>query len=249
MSESWMTFVTRIEETPVIMFVDGQFADTAPVETMPKLLRMQINLREPDANGFPSEAEQTLLDQLEARIMEIVSANLNGVYVGRMTFNGMRTFCSYASTDENYEALTTHVMESFSDYAWGVDTADDPAWSMYREQLLPTKYDKQSMKNAQVVNALFEAGDQIDQPRDVRHWAYFPTDEARQAYIQRVTDGGMTVESQSEHDDKALPFGVATAMNHAVAGMYIDDLTCGLLDIAEDLGGEYDGWESPVVKA
>ncbi len=247
MSDQWMTYVTRIEETPVIVFLDAQFADAAPIADKPALLRLLVGLRDADDNGFPSAPEQAVLDQLEERLMSVVADNLGGVYVGRLTYQGIRQFFAYAATGDTFHDLATLVMEPFSDYKWKAEAEQDADWQLYREQLLPTKYDEQSIKNQQVVMALVEAGDRIEQPRDVRHWAYFPTDEARQQYIERVTAGGMTLVDQNNEGNAPNTFGVCTSMNHAVGGMFIDDLTGGLLDIAEEAGGEYDGWESPVV--
>ncbi len=47
---------------------------------------------------------------------------------------------------------------------------------------------------------------------------------------------------------RALPYGVTLERTDRVDRDSIDELTLDLLDLAQELGGEYDGWETTVEK-
>ena len=143
-------------------------------------------------------------------------------------------------------------MQEQPSYRFNCKAAEDPKWDGYRQVLLPTKYDWQTIKNQQVVRALMDAGDNLEAQRPGQHFAYFPAEEARDNYVKRVTEGGFEISSLPMADPvekSERPFGVVATLTHPiVGGTLLDDLTCGLLDAAEEVGGEYDGWETPVVK-
>lgn len=239
--------MTTVSELPAVMFVDGQYAEVAPVATQSSLLQLRVKILNADENGFPGEVEQVQLDELEEQLIALIDANYSGVYVGRVTLGGSRIFYAYAATGLGFETHITAAMKEFEDYEWSVDVEEDAEWSCYVESLLPDKYDVQTMKNQQVIQELMEHGDQLETPREVLHWAYFPDTDSRQAFIDRVKEGGMEVDGLTEPDEEADAYGVTVKLDHALDGEFLDDLTCGLLDIAEEHGGEYDGWESPVV--
>ncbi len=103
-------------------------------------------------------------------------------------------------------------------------------------------------KNERVAEALIEHGDLVAEARPVQHWAYFPTEEGRAQFIafieRRFTGIEMHMNPMSRGKEHAVTFrqtGVPDSES-------ITQITGMLSLAAESCGGEYDGWETQVVR-
>ena len=79
--------------------------------------------------------------------------------------------------------------------------------------------------NRKIADILHDHGDDLSRVREIDHWAYFPSDEARAAFIANCKALGMTI----------------------ARNMAPDDLTTRLIAFAQEVGGEYDGWETQIL--
>jgi regulator of RNase E activity RraB len=81
----------------------------------------------------------------------------------------------------------------------------------------------------------------------VEHWLYLP-DAARRAQVAaRVQQEGFTVVDQHDPEAEDEAYGLRIAREDAVEPEHIHAVTAWLLQVADEQGGEYDGWECPVV--
>mgnify|MGYP000902568044 FL=1 len=108
--------------------------------------------------------------------------------------------------------------------------------------------DLERSKNAQVASALREAGDALTAARPIQHWAYFATDESRAQFIaliaQQFSDFDPHMNPMSTGKTYAVTFwqtGVPDANSMA-------KITTMLELAAESCNGDYDGWETQVVR-
>lgn len=103
-------------------------------------------------------------------------------------------------------------------------------------------------RNAAIEGLLRREGDSLDQPRRVQHWAYFPTDSGRAQFIAML---GARFEDINTQESP-----VASAGMHGVTFWHVglpDEasmtaITDPLRRLATDCGGDYDGWETQVVR-
>jgi regulator of RNase E activity RraB len=110
--------------------------------------------------------------------------------------------------------------------------------------------DDQRRMNRRTLAALRDAGDGLEAPRDVHHWIYFDRAEDRTAFEASAKKRGFSVVAERKHDDGAAgSLGLEIAREDRVDEGSIDALTIELRHFAGDVGGEYDGWESPVIKS
>jgi len=127
-----------------------------------------------------------------------------------------------------------------------VGARPDPEWALYRDYLYPSRRMLRVMKNRGVYAALGKEGDVLTVPREVEHWAYFPTPHARAGFIQNCQKNGFQVRSILEPHPKWDEFGVTVFRQDVPSPDGLDDVILLLFDFAEAAGGRYDGWETQV---
>ena len=108
--------------------------------------------------------------------------------------------------------------------------------------------DIERSKNQRVADALIESGDGLADDRPIQHWAYFPTEESRAHFIALIAQRFSGIDAHrnpmSEGKEHAVTFwhtGVPDSDS-------MTEITSMLSLAAESCGGEYDGWETAVVR-
>jgi regulator of RNase E activity RraB len=108
----------------------------------------------------------------------------------------------------------------------------------------------QRIQNRAVVLSLQKNGDTLSAPRSVDHWLYFSSDSEVEAAVERVVQLGFIVGERSSTADskpgRRLLLRIRREDRVDLAA--INEVTTLLFCIANECGGEYDGWESPVVR-
>ncbi len=199
--------------------------------------------------AFHSQEADTL-SQIEDWLSDAVGGALGGFLAGRITTDGRREFYFYAPSFVGFNDLVARSMERFPDYRWDADTQHDPEWSQYLGLLYPTPRDWQRIKNRHVIERLKEYGDPLKRKRPVFHWAYFSTEVSRGQFVAGVKDRGFSVTNEHTVDDPncSHPLGVSFERDDDVDWNSINQVTLELYELAETLGGDYDGWETSVEK-
>jgi hypothetical protein len=110
------------------------------------------------------------------------------------------------------------------------------------------KRNNQHAANLQISDLLARHGDTQTQVRAIDHWAYFPTAESRSLFVAKCLTLGLRI--RSLHDDGRTGAEFCARLFHIDIPncQVMDDLTLSLHDLAANSGGEYDGWETQVVK-
>jgi hypothetical protein len=101
-------------------------------------------------------------------------------------------------------------------------------------------------KNETVRATLRKEGDNCKTPRLIEHYAYFPTHEARDSYREFISSRGYKIERE---DVRANDVGrLVVIFSKVQAPIAIDRETALLEDRASQLEGDYDGWETEVIR-
>lgn len=250
MSDHWDFYGVRSEDGGrASIFVDLGLAEHAPVDGWPRLGWVFVTLRDPTPEGLCGEAEAERLGALEDALAGALDERADALFVGRLTGNGRRDFFFHTPADAPFETAAADVLERFAPYAFACGSRDDPDWSHYRRFLYPAADERLAMANRHLMEGLVERGDDLSQPRPVRHGAHFPSGPQRDAFVKRAEAAGYEVHEVLDPfaDENALPFGVILVRTHPVHAQAIDALTSELLRLALAEKGEYDGWDSPVM--
>lgn len=250
MSENWDFYFGEHEGEPAGVFLNLGLFDHAPDVERRVSLRIATKLLDAHPNGL-AEKNPDAIDRLEEDLAETLAARMNAAYVGRITQGGVRAFFFYASGSQGLLQAAREVERRHPEYKLEAGSVQDPKWDQYLQVMYPTPQVMRSMNNMKVLRALHEDGDDLSKPREVDHFAYFGSHEARTGFRREAAKLGFAVRHEMNDADEtseALPFGLNVFREHLVDPENIDAITAELTALAERFEGVYDGWESPVVK-
>lgn len=241
--DRWDFYPCDIDDVPASILLNFKFVDDAPPVIATTLYRMRIQMLEPGDHGMGTAAEHdamsALEEQLEARVGE---AQL--WYVARIRSGGIWELVFYGPPERN--AALQGMRETIRDRRTYLDVRPDPDWGYYREFLLPDDERSQWMADRQLVDLLSDRGDALTTARPVEHLLYFETTKLRDRFAVAAVRHGFTV-SETHEADGERPFAVLVTREDAVELGHIHDVVMQLVELAAPHGGEYDGWETPLV--
>ena len=156
----------------------------------------------------------------------------------------------YASSEGEFDGLASKAIEPFG-YEFETLAQDDAGWTFYFDVLYPTAPDWQRIMNRHVLENLTREGDDLSKPRRIFHWLYFSneTDRGHCAETARQRGFGIRLTAEIDKPNKSFPLALQLYRIDSVAPSAIDALTLELFSLAQANSGEYDGWETQVVKA
>lgn len=238
----------KCERRAGVDLVDLGVRDQVPDRDRPWLLWVWVYMLAPRPDGLSSTEEAEVLFALEDHMIAKIGRALDAKLVGRITTQGRREFYVYADRPLAGELPLSDALKNFPEYRFDWGTKKDTEWQQYLTVLYPSEEELQKIKNRRVLEVLEERGNDSEQPREIRHWFYFKTVEDRDALIRDVRSLGFSIVSSSENTDYANPFGVHVARADRSDQESIDSVTIELFKLAKCHQGEYDGWETQVVK-
>jgi hypothetical protein len=97
-----------------------------------------------------------------------------------------------------------------------------------------------------ILSALRQHGDTLSKPREITHWAYFESDEARLRFVERCTNAGFEVRGVNDGAPGSKKFSVRFAHTDIPNEGAVELFGALLTKMALECGGEYDGWETQV---
>ena len=98
-----------------------------------------------------------------------------------------------------------------------------------------------------VLEVLEEHGDALTEVRDIEHWAYFPTPEARAAFVEDALKAGFKLRTTIEPHEYSDEFGAIVFHADTPNEELMEKLFAFLSQLAKKSGGTYDGWETQVL--
>lgn len=244
--ERWEVYPSRVQDKFAMFAVNLGVAEEAPFSNLRWLNVVRIPFRA-TASGMPSDEANATLYAIED-LLHAQAASRGGMQVGRLTVGGRREFFLYTATNDA-ELVTAEIEKKFPDVEVEAFSREDSEWEVYFDFLFPTPVDFRRIDNQRVVRALAEHGDDPTLARDVDHFAYFPSAEARRTFRDEILAGGFTVDYEEEGDSGELRFGIAFRSHGPVDLSSVDQVTIPLFVRADELGGSYDGWGCAVTKA
>jgi len=250
MSDAWDFYFANVNDVVASLFVDLGIRDSVPDPARPWLLWAWVYFRQPRDDGLSSTEEAPTLNEIEDVLTNEVKDAAAAELVGRITTAGRREFYFYGPHQDHFEHAVARALERFAPYGFDAGTNEDPDWSQYLNVLYPSPEELQRIKNRRVVEELEKHGDSLNKPRLVSHWAYFPSPQDRNRFIARAVGAGFQVTDQSDHSDEetAYPYGVTLNRVDRVDWASINEATLVLFRLAQELNGDYDGWETSVEK-
>lgn len=242
--EEWEFYYCRVDDAPASIFLNLAYRDERP-EDSDALYSAGLQMLAPGEHGMGEEPDVGDLWKLEDAIVEAATA-AGFTYVGRLRNNGDWQLTFYAAPDKE-EELEQLVVDQLSESERGyrIGSQEDDAWKYYEEFLFPDAERWQWIMNRRVVQQLSEAGDTADVPRDVDHFIHFGDAAKRDAFLAAAQKIGFRGEG-GEEENSELPYSAHLVREDPVELDHIHDVVMELVELADEHGGEYDGWGAPV---
>ncbi len=248
--EDWAVYLREAETEPAVITVDLGWAKPAPVATHPRLMTVVVEAKEELPTGFPTEAEVEIVNELQDKLILALERKGEGVFVGSRTSIGRKALYFYLNSERPTEQKAWQLMKAFRARPHDMDIRTDSAWLAYFEILLPNEREMAEIHNERVLQQLQRSGDRLTQPRGIEHWFYFPTTDRRDRFLEALqTDGFELIGMDTLKDESpAKPYSLHLIRQDSIQVPYIHELTWQLTQAAREYEGEYDGWETVLVR-
>jgi len=247
--ENWDVYLAQYEKGPGSVTLNMELINSAPILELPFILVTGVKAKQCDSNGFPNQTELSTLYKISDSIITVVNRITKAEVTGSFTYQCERLDYIYVKDTISLRSkLATSYKKLFPDYTPYIKLRVDKEWAAYKEFLYPNEETREYMANQKVISQLVAGGDALNKPRQVDHWIYFQTKQDRDRFIKYAKENTFKVESENYLKGEKLPFQLRISRTDNVDLASITKVTLQLKKEATNLQGDYDGWETFIVK-
>lgn len=247
--EAWDVYLAQYDKGPGSTLLNMNLKQVAPVKTHPYLLKTGVRFKNCNGDGLPEQGEFAWLNLISEAAALVVKRFSESVLAGTFTYQCERNDYYYVSDTAGIrDALMRMYSSRFAKYTPLVSITKDEKWETYLTFLYPNEETQEYMSNSKVVMELEKAGDKLEKERQVDHWIYFPTERDRKCFISYCTAQKFKIEAQETSKESKLPFKLQISRIDKADLSSISVLTLELRRQAAKCKGDYDGWETFVIK-
>jgi Family of unknown function (DUF695)/Regulator of ribonuclease activity B len=247
--EEWDVYMAKYDKGPGSTMLNMALKRIAPIKNLPFIVVTGVKFKDCNADGFPTEKEFVTLYKVSDSVKAIMDGATKNNLAGTFTYQCERL-------DYYYVADTTRIREKlrklydvhFKSYTPYTNIKTDKEWQFYLEFIYPNEETRETMANQKVVIKLQEAGDKLDKPRQVDHWIYFPTEKDRNCFVPYLVQHNFKIETGEKRADSKERIKLHILRTDKVDLPSINKLTLELRKEAKKCNGDYDGWETFVIK-
>lgn len=243
-------YMASIDGSPASLVLDMGAVPHAPVRSHPLRLQVRVKLLHPRDDGLQDASELQKMGEIEDTISGYISAELDGIYVGRSTCEGRTTYVFYlpAKQAERAEKLES-IIGDLGPYEWAWLTESDPAWDYFTSFLYPDSVSLEAMANRQLLENLEKRGDRLEVSRDVDHLAYFSTCEHATVAAEKLRERGFRTDDVKRSEDGEHRWVLDFHRVDSLANERPDEFCAEIQNIIRQYEGFYDGWGTVVVSS
>ncbi|MEO1279082.1 MAG: DUF695 domain-containing protein [Planctomycetota bacterium] len=244
--DDWAVYWANVEGSHATIVVDLSWQARAPDPSRPMLVEVSVPFRRATQDGLPDALELSQLEPINDLLTAVMERELDAVSVGAMSCNGRRRWYFYTSTAE-CDAVV-HRAFSASEYEpkWGAKS--DAEWSGYKDTLYPKPEELRWIWDIRVLSELQQHGDDATRERSVDHFAHFEKRSEAERFANWCASEGFTMPSGETLTVDDGRFGVEFTHIGPATIESIHPRTSAADLAARQMGGEYDGWGTTVMK-
>lgn len=228
------------------VIVNLTIGDSAPFAHLPSLLRISIAVPKAKSPSMGMPGENGTYASVELELITAMARDVGAIFAARELAHGQMKFYFYAAHNAAPDPVIKTVLQSYPAFRYRLSRISDPEWTIYFDELYPTRIEFQLMRSHERRSSGTEAGNTPEIPRPICHWIYFANPDDRDKFIDGIRPHGFKFHLLEQRDQDALerPYCVELARNDRADHPYLDDLVHWLNRQAEQCGGEYDGFEA-----
>lgn len=247
--ENWNFYMCQIDGQPASYFLNLGLAGIAPITERSTLVWIEIQMNHSREDGLSSGEEFDHLAEIEDQIIPALTNQYPILYIGRLTHNHLRTFYFYGHDGIDVNHTIHQIMQMYPDYNYQLGKKSDLNWSTYFNYMYPDNAIMQTISNRAVIENLQSHGDSLEVARPVDHWIYFQNEDDSTNFLNAVKSLGFEIVNKINLAEKEHhPFQLQISRIDHVDLQSIDTCTLQLWKLAQQCCGEYDGWETQIIK-
>jgi len=247
--ENWDVYVAQYQKGPGSTLINMSLRQAAPMKQFPFLLTTGVKFIDCTNEGFPVKDGFEILHKISDTIKNIIDQKLKNIAAGTFTYQCERLDYYYLIDTTGIRKLLSAAYErNFPEYEYSISIRNDKEWNGYLTFLYPNEITYEYMVNQKVIINLTKEGDDLSKARKIDHWLFFKTEDDRGKFIAYAEKQKFKIESENVAKESKLKYPVQISRIDNVDVKTISAITIGLRKKAKELNGEYDGWETVVVK-
>lgn len=184
----------------------------------------------------------TVEDEIDSQLTD------HDFVVGAITYADSKSFYYYTEQENLLFNRLRKILSQYRKLKCEILIADDPEWEFYLNSLYPDVYEKQWKMDSEVVEQLRANKDILKIPREIKHWIYFPDNASREDFKRNLDSNLYRIVEEDTLQESEFPFQLVISQISNVEFETINHITTELLKKVIEAGGNYDGWESPVIE-
>lgn len=237
-------FFRESDMGPASVIVNLTVGKLAPVSHLPTLLRVVVAW--PTSPTVEDTGLRDFQDALEMELIGAISRETGAVFVARELTSGQMKFYFYVPLGTSADPIVVQVLKKFPGFRHRLSCISDPDWTIYFDDLYPTRVEFQLMENHELQLSAGEVVGKLEVSRPVCHWIYFEDPTNREEFLSRIESRGFRFKllEHGEQFRSTQPYGVELFRNDRADHPFLDELVLSLCRQADDCGGEYDGFEA-----
>lgn len=247
--EDWGVYLCRwFDEQLASVRLNLALLEFEPKVKYTKKIQFSVMLKNPDENGLPTKEEEETLYKIED-LLESIIKEKEGILAGFLRWDKRLSVFAYVEDEKGYEeAFAVALKEQFPDYEYQFWVDEDEEWETYFT-LYPDKYNYQGILNDRLIYQIQKDGDTMV-PRVLDHCLYFKTKEKRKEFLDEVVKEGFKeiFEGADDNIDLSAEYPYQLVVGREDDFRDTNRVTWYLMETAEELDGEYDGWGCVTVK-
>lgn len=247
--EEWEFYFSNVDDKLGSLFVDIGLHKVAPMADKPNVVWVSIKMNNPREDGLSSQEESELLCDIEDALVGKIISKHNSIYVGRLTSAGDRDLYFYFGETTLYDKTISEVMVAYPKYQFDFGSKEDKEWGGYFDFLYPLPQQFQSIQNRRVIDQLEKGGDKLTKEREVFHWIYFKSNSDRVKFLEKIKNDNFSIVCK-DSDESWGEFSHRLQIKRIdkVDQNSVDEFVIHLWKLANEIGGDYDGWETSIEK-
>lgn len=180
--QEWNAYRSWIDDDPAVFRLNLALDEVAPIEGFSYCVRITIELKNPDENGF-STNERPQIYAIEDQILRPLQSDKD-ILVAVLTVQGEVTWYFYSQAPEALQERLSATWDTSMGYTYQVECSEDKQWNFFLKGLYPNIYEKQTIYNREILSACQENEDQVEVPRPIEHWLYFIIGKTKCTFFQ-----------------------------------------------------------------
>lgn len=240
MSDHWNVYLSK---NKTMVRVDLGIIQDVPISGANALVQVNMKSRGFFSKKLDFELIGTAEDEIDSQLTS------HDFLVGAITYADSKSFYIYTMHEKILVNMLKKILSKYRKLECEISIGEDPKWGFYLDSLYPDAFEKQWMIDRKVVEHLKANNDNLQIPREICHWLYFVDNKSREDFKRNLNSNiYKIVEEKKLQDDSEFPLQLIISQTTSVEFETMYQITTELLKKTIEVGGNYDGWESPVIE-